>query len=176
MSQMQAVQENPMRAVRLEKVVLNIGVGKSGEPLEKASRVLSELTGQKPAQRKARKTIREFAIRSGEPIGVVVTVRKARALDLLKKLLGAVGNRLSASSFDTRGSLSFGIKEHIDIHGVKYIPDIGIFGINVSALFTRVGLRVKNRKRARARLGPKQAVTNTEAIEFMKNKFHIEVY
>jgi large subunit ribosomal protein L5 len=58
-------EENPMLKPRIEKVVVNICVGKSGEPLEKAAKVLKDLTGQNPCKRKAKKTIRDFGIRRG---------------------------------------------------------------------------------------------------------------
>jgi len=60
--------EHPMLKPKIDKVVVNICVGKSGEPLEKATKVLKELTGQNPCKRNAKQTIREFGIRKGEPI------------------------------------------------------------------------------------------------------------
>jgi large subunit ribosomal protein L5 len=134
------IAENPMRRLKLEKVVVNIGVGKSGEPLQKASMVLEELFGQKPSVRRAKKTIKDFGIKRGEPIGVVVTLRGQKAVEALKRLLQAKGNTIPASSFDEHGSVSFGIKEHIDIPGVKYKPELGIFGMDVSVFITRPGL------------------------------------
>ncbi len=169
------ITENPMRKMRIEKVVVNIGVGKSGEPLQRASMVLEELFGQKPSVRKARKTIRDFGVRKGEPIGVVVTLRGERAVEALKKLLQAKGNTLPASSFDENGSVSFGIKEHIDIPGVKYKPELGIFGMNVSVFITRPGYRVMYRRRAPSKVGHKHRVKREEAIEFMRSNFGVEV-
>ena len=169
------ITENPMRKMRIEKVVVNIGVGKSGEPLQRASMVLEELFGQKPSVRKVRKTIRDFGVRKGEPIGVVVTLRGERAVEALKKLLQAKGNTLPASSFDENGSVSFGIKEHIDIPGVKYKPELGIFGMNVSVFITRPGYRVMYRRRAPSKVGHKHRVKREEAIEFMRSNFGVEV-
>lgn len=77
----------PMLKPRIDKVVVNISVGKSGEPLEKATKVLKELTGQTPCKRKAKKTIRDFGIRRGEPMACMVTLRKQRAIEFLKKSL-----------------------------------------------------------------------------------------
>ena len=169
------ITENPMRKMRIEKVVVNIGVGKSGEPLQRASMVLEELFGQKPSVRRARKTIRDFGVRKGEPIGVVVTLRGERAVEALKKLLQAKGNTLPASSFDENGSVSFGIKEHIDIPGVKYKPELGIFGMDVSVFITRPGYRVMYRRRAPSKVGRKHRVKKEEAIEFMRSNFGVEV-
>ena len=167
--------ENPMRRMRVEKVVVNIGVGKSGEPLQRASAVLEELFAQKPSVRKAKRTIRDFGVRKGEPIGVVVTLRGEKAVEALKRLLQAEGKRLPASSFDNNGSVSFGIKEHIDIPGTKYRPEIGIFGMNVSVFITRPGYRVMYRRRASSKVGRAHRVSKEEAIEFLKSNFGVEV-
>lgn len=172
-SQVQA--QNPMKAIKIEKVVLNIGVGKSGEPHEKAKRVLKELTEQTPASRMARESIRDFGVHKGEPIGVVVTLRKAKAIEVLKRVLQAKDNKVSASSFDDSGNFSFGIKEHIEIPGIRYNPDIGIFGFDVSVVLGRPGRRVTHRKRSRARLGHSHSVTKEEAIAFAREKLGIEV-
>jgi len=169
------IAENPMRRLKLEKVVVNIGVGKSGEPLQKASMVLEELFGQKPSVRRAKKTIKDFGIKRGEPIGVVVTLRGQKAVEALKRLLQAKGNTIPASSFDEHGSVSFGIKEHIDIPGVKYKPELGIFGMDVSVFITRPGYRVMYRRRARSKVGHSHRVKKEEAIEFMKANFGVEV-
>jgi len=135
-------QENVMRNIRIGKVVINIGVGKSGEPIERATKVLEEITGQKPSSRLARDTIRDFGIHKGEPIAVMVTLRKNRAVEVLKKLLAAKNNQVKASSFDNFGNVSFGIREHIDIPGIRYNPEIGIWGMDVAIVLERPGYRV----------------------------------
>lgn len=167
--------ENPMREIRIGKVVINIAVGKSGERLEKAAKLLQQITGQKPSERKAKKTIKGFGIHKGEPIAVVVTLRKKKALEVLKLLLQAKGNIINASSFDNMGNVSFGIKEHIDIPGMKYDPEIGIFGMDVCTQLERPGYRVSRRKRARTKVGKKHLVTKEEAIAFFKNVLGVEV-
>ncbi len=167
--------ENPMRRIKISKVVLNIGVGKSGEPLEKAAKVLEQLTGQKPSFRKAKRTIRDFGIHRKEPIGVMVTVRGEKARELLRKLLKAREDRLPPSSFDEFGNVNFGIKEHIDIPGMKYDPDIGIFGMNVCVSLERPGYRVMRRRRMRSKVGRKHRIGREEAIEFFKREFGVEV-
>lgn len=167
--------ENPMRRIRINKVVLNIGVGKSGEALERAKKVLSDLTGQTPVIRKARKTIRDFGIHRGEPIAVMVTLRKGK-IEILKRLLATKGMRLPARSFDQYGSCSFGIKEHIEIPGVKYDPNIGIFGMNVSVFLDRPGYRVMYRRRVPSHVGKKHRVSREEAINFFKEQLGVEVF
>jgi large subunit ribosomal protein L5 len=160
---------------RIEKVVVNLNVGKSGEPLEKASGVLRELTDQTPVKKKAKKTIRDFGIRQGEPIACIVTLRKQRAIDFLKKVLPVVDNRISRSSFDKQGNFAFGIKEHIEIAGVKYDPDVGIFGMDVCVSMSRPGYRVKNRRKEKARIGSKHVLTPEEAIVFAKHTLGVEI-
>ena len=170
-----AWEEHPMRLPRIEKVVVNLNVGKSGEPLEKANRVLEEITGQTPVKRKAKKTIRDFGIREGESIAVVVTLRKQKAIDFLKKILPIVDNKISARSFDVRGNFSFGLKEHIEIPGVKYDPDVGIFGMDVCVTINRPGQRVKTRKKQDKSIGPKHVLTPEESIVFVKQLLGVEI-
>lgn len=167
--------ENPMLKPRLEKVTVNMAVGKSGEPLEKAAKVLEQLTEQKPCRRKAKKTVRDFGIRRGESIACLVTLRGERAREFLQKALEAVDNKISWERFDSRGNFSFGIKEHIDIPGTKYVPELGIHGMDVSVTLSRPGHRVKLRHRAKSRVGAKQLLTPEEAIIFVKDEFKVEI-
>jgi len=167
--------ENPMLKPRIEKVTVNISVGKSGEPLEKAATVLKGLTDQQPCKRKAKKTIRDFGIRKGEPIACLVTLRKEKAKDFLKKAFRAVDNKLSKDSFDRYGDFSFGIKEHIEIHGTKYVPELGIYGMDVSVALGRPGYRVKRRHRAKSKIGSDHLLTAEEAMLFIKDEFEVEI-
>jgi large subunit ribosomal protein L5 len=168
-------EKHPMLMPRIEKVVVNLNVGKSGEPLEKANRVLKEITDQTPIKRKAKKTIRDFGIREGEPIAVVVTLRKEKATDFLKKVLPIVDNKVSKSSFDELGNFAFGLKEHIEIPGVKYDPEIGIFGMDICVTINRPGQRVKIRKRQSQSIGPKHKLTPEESIVFVKQTLGVEI-
>jgi len=166
---------NPMLKPRIEKVVVNMSVGKSGEPLERAAKVLQQLTDQKPRRQKAKKTVRDFGIRKGEPIACIVTLRDEKAKDFLKRAFQAVENRLSKERFDQYGNFSFGIKEHIDIPGTKYVPELGIHGMDVSVALSRQGQRVKSRHRAKSRVGAKHKLKPEEAIAFVQDEFGIEV-
>lgn len=170
-----AVQENPMRKIRVAKVVVNIGLGKSGEAIERGKKVLEQVTGQSPAQTRAKKSVRDFGIHKGEPIGVVVTVRGEGTAPLITKLLAAREKKLPESSFDARGSVSFGIKEHIEIPGIRYDPAIGILGMNVSVLLERPGFRVARRNRRASRVGKAHLVGREEAIQFFKDNFGVAV-
>ena len=166
-----AVQENPMRKIRVAKVVVNIGLGKSGEAIERGKKVLEQVTGQTPAQTRARRSVRDFGIHKGEPIGVMVTVRGDRAPPLIEKLLTAREKKIPGSSFDSRGSVSFGIKEHIEIPGIRYDPAIGILGMNVSVLLERPGFRVARRNRRTSRVGRGHLVGREEAVQYFRDNF-----
>jgi large subunit ribosomal protein L5 len=168
-------EEHPMLKPRIEKVVINLNVGKSGEPLEKANQVLKEITGQTPVKRKAKKTIRDFGIREGESIAVVVTLRKQQAIDFLKKVLPVVDNKVARRAFDVRGNFAFGLKEHIEIPGVKYDPEIGIFGMDICVSVNRPGQRIKIRKRQSKPVGPKHLLTPEESIVFVKQTLGVEI-
>lgn len=160
---------------RIDKVVVNLNVGKSGTPLENASNVLIELTGQKPIKRKAKKTIRDFGIRQGEPISCVVTLRKQPAITFLRKVLPVFDNKLSLSSFDKHGNFSFGLKEHIEIAGVKYDPNVGIFGMDVCVSVNRPGNRVKIRRKHKTHIGNSHLLTPDESIAFIKQILEVEI-
>ena len=166
-----AVEESPMRAIRVGKVVVNIGVGKSGEAIERGKKVLEQVTGQKPCQTRAKRSVRDFGIHEGEPIGVVVTARGSTTADLVKKLLEARDRKLAESCFDKRGSVSFGIKEHIEIPGIRYDPAIGILGMNVSILLERPGYRVARRSRRRSKVGKAHFVSKEDAMEYFRKNF-----
>lgn len=166
---------NPMRKLSIGKVVVNIAVGKSGEPLEKAKTVLKSLVNTNPSERGAKMTIREFSIREGEPIAVMATLRGTEAEAFLRRSLQAVGNKLSSSSFDENGNFSFGLREHIELPGVRYDPELGIFGMNINVSIIRPGYRIALRKRRRSRIGTSHRVKSSEAMEFMKAKFGAEV-
>jgi large subunit ribosomal protein L5 len=168
-------EENPMLKPRIDKVVVNISVGKSGEPLEKASKVLKDLTGQAPCKRKAKKTIRDFGIRRGEPMACVVTLRKQKAIEFLKKVLHVVDYKIQKNCFDRYGNFAFGIKEHIEIPGVKYDPEIGIFGMDICVSLSRPGWRVKNRRRRKAKISSSHVLTPEEAMVFVKDTLGVEI-
>ncbi len=168
-------ESNPMRKPRLAKVTVNIGVGESGERLRKAARVLEMLTGQKPSERRAKRTIKEFNIRKGEPIAVAVTLRGEGAVSFLNKVLDAIGRRVKASSFDDYGNVSIGIKEHIMLPGVKYDPELGIFGMDVCVTLEKPGLRVMRRRVKRSRVPRRQRVSREEAIVFFIKELNTRV-
>ena len=167
--------ESQMKKISIAKVVLNMGVGKSGEPIEQAKRALEQIAGQKPNPRNAKATQRDWGVHKGEPIGVAVTLRRQPAIELIKRLFTAKGNQMNGSSFDDFGNLSFGIKEHIDIPGVKYDPQIGILGLNVSISLARPGFNIRFRSKQKASVGNHHRITSEEAKEFLTKEFGIEI-
>ena len=164
-----------MRGLHIGKVVVNISAGQSGEPLDKAMTILQSLTGQQPSTRRAKQTIRTFGIRKGEPIACIVTLRGERAEVFLKQAFAGIRNRLNMRSFDQQGNFGFGIKEHIDIPGQRYDPNLGIIGMDVMATVERPGYRVSRRRRMNTRVGHSHRVTREESIEFIKQSFGVEV-
>ena len=173
MSEEAEVQENPMRRIKVGKVVVNMAVGASGERLMKAAQVLEKLTGQRPSFRKAKKTIKDFGIRKGENIACMVTLRGEKALDFLKRALAAVDFKLKRSSFDPFGNFAFGIREHISLPGVKYDPMLGIFGFDVCVSLERPGYRVERRRRRRSKVGKEHRVSREEAWEFVERELGV---
>jgi large subunit ribosomal protein L5 len=166
---------NPMLMPIIEKVTVNMSVGKSGAPLEQAVKILTQLTGQKPSKRQAKKTVREFGIRKGESIACLVTLRGEKADAFLKKAFVAVDKKISKYCFDRQGNFSFGIKEHIDIPGTKYVPELGIHGMDVAVSLGRAGYRVKRRHRVRCDIGKDHLLTSKEAILFIKDEFDVQI-
>ena len=172
---MSQVTESPMKKITLEKVVLNMGVGKSGDVINIARKALDQISGKKSSARNAKETQRDWGIRKGEPIGAAVTVRGEDAVTLAKRLLEAKGNTVNGRSFDNFGNYSFGIKEHIDIPGVKYDPQIGILGLGISITLTRPGYGIRTRSKHKARVGKHHIIKSQEAKDYLVKEFGVTV-
>ncbi len=164
-----------MKKIVLEKIVLNMGVGKSGDAIDIAKKALDQISGKKSCSRNARETQRDWGIRKGEPIGAAVTVRGEDARALLIRLLDAKGNTVNGKSFDSFGNYSFGIKEHIDIPGVKYDPQIGILGLGVSVALARPGYGIRKRSKHKASVGKHHVITSQEAKDYLAKEFGVTV-
>ncbi|KYK29467.1 MAG: 50S ribosomal protein L5 [Candidatus Proteinoplasmatales archaeon SG8-5] len=164
-----------MRIIRVQKTVVNIGVGESGENLTKAERVLEMLTNRKPIRTLSTTTNRDLGIRKGQPIGCKVTLRGKEAEDFIKRAFWVNENRIADYSFDPEGNFSFGISDYTDFEGMRYDPEIGIIGLDMCVTLSRPGRRVALRRIGQRKLPKNQRVTKEEGIEFMKNKFKVEV-
>ena len=136
---------NPMQVPRLEKVVINMGLGEAIENIkviDSAVEEISVISGQKPVVMKARKSISNFKLRAGVPIGVKVTLRRDRMWHFLDKLMGVALPRVrdfkgvSPKGFDGRGNYTLGIREQIIFPEVNYDKIDKIKGMNVTIVTT----------------------------------------
>ena len=164
-----------MKNIRIEKVTLNIGCGKDQTRLDKAVKLLKNITGIDPVKTYTSKRIPEWGLRPGLSIGCKITLRKKAAKELIARLLKAKDSKLNDSNFSDSGNISFGIKEYIDIPDVKYDPEIGIFGMDVSVTLQRPGYRIKNRMIKQKKLGKNHVIKKEDAIEFVKKEWGIKV-
>lgn len=164
-----------MRKVRLEKVVINVGVGEAGDALEKAKKILENITKRKAICTKAKVKLPQWGIRPGMEIGLKVTLRGQAAEKFLTDAFYAVHNTISKRSFDNAGNFGFGIKEHIELPNVKYDPQLGIIGMDVLVNLSRPGRRVLLRKKRRARIGKKHLLNKEDAIQFVQEKFNVKI-
>ncbi len=161
------------REIKVAKVTLNIGAGKSTDKLEKGVLLLKMLSESKPVKTLSKKRIAGWGIRLGLPIGCKVTVRGIKAQELLKKLLGALDNKLDEKQFDNEGNFSFGIREYIDIPDVEYDPEIGVLGLQVCVSLERSGFRIKRRRLLKKKIGKRHKVTQQDSIEYMQSNFNV---
>ena len=132
--------QNEMQVPRIEKVVINMGVGEATGDSKKpsvAAEDLALIAGQKPVITRARKSIAGFKVREGMPIGAKVTLRKNRMYEFLDRLVNVALPRvrdfrgLSPKSFDGRGNFAMGIKEHIVFPEINYDKVDQIWGMDI---------------------------------------------
>ena len=166
---------NPMTAIRINRVVLNIGTGNDEKMQAGAKKLLQHITGRKPADGLSKKRIPTFKISKGTKISAFVTLRGDPAREILRKMFAAVDNVLPQTAI-SENSASFGIREYIEIPGIKYDPSIGMLGMNVSISFMRCGLRVSIRKRQMAYIPKKHRIIGRDEIsEYLTKEFGIKV-
>lgn len=157
-----------MRTISIEKVTLNIGVGESGERVERAKELLEMISGTKAVKTKSNKRIPTWNLRPGLEIGVKVTLRGKKAVETLKRLFKGVDDQIKKSNFDKLGNLSFGVPEYISVPDAEYDPKIGIIGFDVAVTMQRPGYKVK-------KIGKKHRITTEESINFFKKKFGVDI-
>ena len=166
---------NPMQQVYVDKVVVHMGVGESGEKLTNAIDIMKAITGNTPVKSIAKKTQPAFGIRKGSPIGCKVTLRGTKAASFLETALNIVERRIFPGQFDRMGNFSFGIEEHTDFPGMSYDPQIGIFGMDINVVLARRGIRITRRHIEQKKLPQKQQVGANDAIAFLNEKYKVEV-
>ncbi len=166
---------NPMKEIRIEKTTVNIGVGEAGERLDNEIKVIEQLTKKKAVKTLCKVKQPGWGIREGLTIGAKITLRGKNAEEFLKSTFIAKQNELSNKNFDRTGNFGFGIKEHIEMPGVKYDPKLGIIGFDVLVTLERPGYRLKRRKIKKSSVGNKHRITKEEAIAFVKEKFGVEI-
>lgn len=164
---------NPMNEVKIEKVTVNIGVGEAGERLSRAISLLEEMFDQTPVKTYSKVTNPEFGIRKRQPIACKVTLRGDKADKAIDMVLEGISRNIKPTQFDDQGNLSFGIKEHIDIPGMKYNPDIGIFGMNLSITFEKPGYRISRRRIQQKKVPEKHRISKEETLKFMEDNFNV---
>jgi len=159
---------NPMRKIAIEKVVISAGA--TGDALTKSKKLLEIISGKQAQIIQSTKRIPDFKVNPGLEVGTRVTIRHDDAIVLLKRLLGAIDNKLKKKSISDN-HFSFGITEYIEIPGIEYQRDIGIRGLNVTVTFARPGLRVQRKKIKGSKVSKVQYVTKDEIAHFMREGF-----
>jgi large subunit ribosomal protein L5 len=168
MAEEKTKQKNKMQEIKIEKVVLS--VGGTADYLEKGVKLLTMLTGKKPARMKSKRRIPTWSVRPGLEIGAVVTIRGKESEELLKKMLITIDNVLKKKQI-SENNFSFGIKEYIEIPGVEFQREIGIMGFDVTVVFKNAGRRVKLKKIKRGKIPQRQIISKDQIIKFMEEKF-----
>ena len=132
---------NPMQVPRVERVVLNVGMGEAIQDVKLLDSAVAELaliTGQKPVVTRAKKAIAGFKVRQGMPIGAKVTLRGSRMYEFLDRLLNVGLPRIrdfrgvSPKAFDGRGNYTFGLKEQLTFPEIKYDDVAAIHGMDIT--------------------------------------------
>jgi len=162
-----------MREPAVEKVVVHTGIGRGGEPLAQAEEILREITGQTPVRTVAERTIQDFNVRQGDPIGAKVTLRGGDAESFLGTALPLAD--VSASQFDETGNFSFGVEEHTDFPSQEYDPEIGIYGLDVTVNLVRPGYRVTKRDKMSRSIPSRHRLNVEDAVAFLESNFDVEV-
>ncbi|MEM0106656.1 MAG: 50S ribosomal protein L5 [Candidatus Micrarchaeaceae archaeon] len=165
--------QNPMLEVQLKKIVLNIGTGNDKQKQESARKLLELITKRKIADSISKRRIPSFGISKGSKIGAFVTIRDGTE-KLAMKLFDAVDSKIKESSI-SNNTVSFGIREYIDISGIKYDPKLGMLGMNVNLHFARKGMRVATRKIKKATPSKQHStISKNEIIDYL-TKHNISV-
>ncbi len=136
---------NPMQVPRLDRIVLNVGMGGASQNIKLLENAVTELgliTGQKAVMTRARNSISEFKLRRGQPIGCKVTLRGAKMFEFLDRLISIALPRItdfrgiSPRAFDGRGNFTLGIKEQLIFPEISYDSVVSIHGMDIVIVTT----------------------------------------
>jgi len=165
-----------MKEIRIEKMTLNIGVGKNPALLDKGVMLLKQISGMTPIKLVTQKRIAGWGIRPGLAVGCKVTIRSQTQIkEILTRLLQAKDNVLTEKQFDDNGNVAFGIHEYINIPGVNYDPKIGIIGLQACLTLARPGFRIKKRKNQKRKIPIRHKIQRIDAIKFMKENYNTQI-
>jgi len=164
-----------MTDVKITKVTLNIGAGGDIERLKSAERLLNKLTGQKTTRTTAKASHPELGVKKYAPVGTKVTIRGQKAMEFLPNAFEAIENTLRKSQITNDGNFSFGVKEYLELPGMKYDPDIGMFGFDVCVTLERPGTRIKKRRLQKKKMPAKLKITQDEIITFLQKEFKVVI-
>jgi large subunit ribosomal protein L5 len=168
--------EHPMRKPKVASLIIHCCVGESGDALERVKKIIESIGEMKTSETRAKRTFREFGIRKDEPIGALVTIRdQKKIMKLIPRLFDVRDNKISKKAFDRDGNFGFGIREHIDIPGTKYDPNLGVTGLDILFKLERPGYRVKRRFRSPKKIPMRHRITRDEAISFAETELGIIV-
>ncbi|MDD3042071.1 MAG: 50S ribosomal protein L5 [Methanosarcinaceae archaeon] len=164
-----------MRTPVVEKVIVHMGVGESGQHLVDAENILRKITGQEIVRCFAKRTLPAFSIKKNEPIGCKITLRGPKAQEFLETSFDIIERKVNRYQFDALGNVSFGIEEHTDFPGMRYDPKIGVFGMDVTVVIKRPGERVNKRRIAKHRIPTSHRLTVDDAVAFLNESYGVEV-
>lgn len=159
----------------VEKVIVHMGVGESGQHLVDAENILRKITGQEIVRCFAKRTLPAFSIKKSEPIGCKITLRGPTAQGFLETAFGIIEKKVQRYQFDALGNISFGIEEHTDFPGMRYDPKIGVFGMDVTVVIKRPGERINKRRIARHKVPTSHRLTVDDAVAFLNESYGVEV-
>lgn len=137
--------ENPMEIPRLDKIVVNVGLGEGKDNpklLESVGKEIAAITGQRPVVMRARKSISNFDLRQGDPIGVKVTLRQSRMYEFLDRFVSTAVPRIrdfrgfNSRSFDGRGNYTVGLEEQMVFPEVDVDEVVKVYGMNITMVTT----------------------------------------
>jgi len=165
-----------MEQLYVDKIVVHMSVGESGDKLVKGETLMTEICGgAKSVRTVARRTVPAFGLRKGQVMGCKLTLRGAVAESFLETSLAIIEKKISLQQFDQNGNFGFGIEEHTDFPGQSYDPQIGIYGMDINVVIEKKGVRIARRSAQKKKLPTKQHVRKDEAVSFIKERFNVEV-